>query len=188
MINWFINLTRVQKGVIIVLLTGILVYIYGNFFLKPRFRAIRYLKQEIERSQEKLMELKAQAARLEKLTREYQQLEGRIQRVKEELPTEKEIPRLLTAITTLGIKNGLEFLSFAPQPEQTKEFYSILPLSLDMEGSYHEVGKFLAALANFPRIVNASRITLSPLSAQEDPSVTVSIKMELSTYIFKKGL
>jgi type IV pilus assembly protein PilO len=99
------------------------------------------------------------------------------------LPNEKEIPTLLSSITSLARDNGLEVLQFKPENEAVKNFYAEVPVSLDLKGSYHQMALFCQAVARIARIVNVKDIKLS--KPQQDSGITLlSISCRTVTYRF----
>ncbi len=69
------------------------------------------------------------------------------------LPTSDETPGLLDDITYVGTSAGLTFELIAWQPEVAKEFYTELPIQMEVQGDYHEFGDFVSSVARLPRIV-----------------------------------
>lgn len=69
------------------------------------------------------------------------------------LPTSNETPGLLDDITYVGTSAGLTFRLLNWQQEIPKEFYTELPIELEVTGSYHEFGEFVSSIAGLPRIV-----------------------------------
>lgn len=69
------------------------------------------------------------------------------------LPTSNETPGLLDDVTYVGTDAGLTFKLLNWQQEIPKEFYTELPIQIEVTGSYHEFGEFSSNVANLPRIV-----------------------------------
>ncbi|MFC3122960.1 type IV pilus inner membrane component PilO [Agaribacter flavus] len=69
------------------------------------------------------------------------------------LPTSNETPGLLDDITYVGTDAGLSFKLLNWQQDIPKEFYTELPIQLEVSGGYHEFGQFASSIANLPRIV-----------------------------------
>jgi type IV pilus assembly protein PilO len=69
------------------------------------------------------------------------------------LPSSRETPGLLDDITYVGTSSGLTFLGINWLPEVTKQFYTELPITIEVVGKYHEFGDFVAKVAELPRIV-----------------------------------
>lgn len=70
------------------------------------------------------------------------------------LPTSNETPGLLDDLTYVGTTSGLTFLKIGWLPEIKKEFYTELPINLEVIGHYHEFGQFVSKVAQLPRIVS----------------------------------
>ena len=77
------------------------------------------------------------------------------------LPTSNETPGLLDDVTFVGTDAGLSFKLLNWQQEIPKEFYTELPIQLEVSGSYHEFGQFASNVANLPRIVTLHDFDIS---------------------------
>lgn len=117
------------------------------------------LKADLNEKKKAIQDLAKFQARLESLTRE-------LVVMKAQLPDKKEIPELLKTISSLGRESGLTFLLFRPRPEVPKEFYSEIPVEMQVEGGYHEVAKFFWQIGLLDRIVNVSNVDMG--KATED--------------------
>ena len=69
------------------------------------------------------------------------------------LPTRNETPGLLDDITYVGTSAGLTFRLINWQNEIPKEFYTELPIKIEVSGGYHNFGEFVSKVAGLPRIV-----------------------------------
>lgn len=69
------------------------------------------------------------------------------------LPTSNETPGLIDDITFVGTTAGLTFKLINWQQEIPKEFYTELPIQMEVTGTYHEFGQFVSNIASLPRIV-----------------------------------
>ena len=78
-----------------------------------------------------------------------------------QLPNTTEVPDLLVDITQAGLGRGLEFTLFRPEKEQPRDFYAELPISLRVNGTYHELALFISDVAALPRIVTFGDISIT---------------------------
>ena len=92
------------------------------------------------------------------------------------LPTSNETPGLLDDITYVGTSAGLTFRLLNWQQEIPKEFYTELPIELEVSGSYHEFGNFVSSIASLPRIV-----TLHDFEIVNEPA-GLRLQMQAKTY------
>lgn len=112
------------------------------------------------------------ANNLPKFKQDYENLKAELEKALTELPNQKEIPSLLTSITSLGKNAGLDFLLFRPKPEEAKEFYAAVPVDITVSGSYYNVANFFAAVANLPRIVNIANVNFSEIKESNGRTLT----------------
>lgn len=77
------------------------------------------------------------------------------------LPTSNETPGLLDDITFVGTSAGLTFKLLNWQKEVPKEFYTELPIQIEVTGNYHAFGKFVSDIAALPRIVTVHDFEVS---------------------------
>lgn len=83
--------------------------------------------------------------------------------LKDQLPSDTEIPGLILDISEKGLSNGLEIELFKPKPEIQKEFFAEKPIELKAKGTYEELAGFVSDLSALPRIVTINNIHLAPV-------------------------
>lgn len=82
-----------------------------------------------------------------------------------QMPTKAEIANLLIDISQTGLANGLEFKLFQPGAEEHKEFYTELPIAIEVIGRYAQLSSFISGLASLPRVVTVHDVTIKALNA-----------------------
>jgi type IV pilus assembly protein PilO len=133
------------------------------FMYIPKHKELAGLKVELTKLQTEIDEKTKIANNLPRLQKEFEQLNIELAQALTELPNSKEIPSLLTSITSVGKNAGLDFLVFKPKPEVPKDFYAEVPVDIVVYGSYFSVANFFAAVGNLPRIVNISNVAFSDI-------------------------
>jgi len=131
----------------------------------PKYQEHVKLKSELNKLQIEINEKNRIVANMPRLQMEYDQLNRELIQALTELPNSKEIPSLLTSITTLGTKAGLDFLVFKPKGEVPKDFYAEVPVEITVAGSFYSVANFFAAVSNLPRIVNITNVNFADVKA-----------------------
>lgn len=121
------------------------------------------------------------AANLEALRQQMVQMEESFGALVAQLPSDTEVPGLLEDITNKGLEAGLDIESIQLEPEQAKEFYVELPISIVVSGGYHDFGTFVSGIAGLPRIVTLHDFTITP--KKEGRALTMSISAK--TYRYK---
>ena len=171
-IEKILKLPNKHKILILVLVSFIEAAALVWFLYLPKHNELEGLKSELTRLQGEINEKTRIANNLPKLQIEYEQLNLELAQALTELPNSKEIPSLLTSITTLGKNAGLDFLTFRPKAEVTKDFYADVPVDIIVSGSYFSVANFFAAVANLPRIVNITNVAFSDIKSVNNRMMT----------------
>lgn len=99
-----------------------------------------------------------------------------------QLPSKNEVADLLVDITQTGLASGLEFELFKPNKEQPKEFYAELPITINVNGSYNNLGQFVSGVAALPRIVTIHDIQLK-VSDKETRRLSMSATARTYRYL-----
>jgi type IV pilus assembly protein PilO len=178
----------IQKIVLSVLLSGGLlgIFFFTHFlpFGYPNQQdQLNTLKTEFERKSTELARARATVADLPRFEAEYEQLHDRWLLAAELLPTDRQLGSLLRKITLAGQETGVRFVIFKPTAVKTETYYTEMPVQIAVLGGYHQVGSFLAELANMRRIVTVSNVNLrSNASPGENPLVTTSADLTASAY------
>lgn len=133
--------------------------------------------------QAKIVEARAVAANLKSFETQRSALQAELEQALQRLPNEKELAVLLTDISSLGKKSGLEIRSFRPGAEANRGFYAEVPIAIELYGSYHEVAVFFDRLSRLSRIVNITQLNMAPESAN-GTSNKLKVKGVAATFRF----
>lgn len=113
------------------------------------------LKQSFETKQNK-------SINLPDFQEQLAQIETELNDMIRQMPTKEEVASLLIDISQTGLASGLEFRLFKPGAPVRQDFYSELPISIEVVGKYEELGLFVSGLASLPRIVTVHDVTIVP--------------------------
>ena len=123
------------------------------------------------------------ANNLESFKRKREELGQQLQAALEKLPESSDLPALLTNISTLGKKSGLEIQTFKQGKKIDRGFYSEQQIELQFTGFYHDIALFFDRVANLSRIVNLNDLVFEVESdAGENP--TLKVKGTAATFYF----
>lgn len=188
--SMFANLPSRQRYLLIGLLGVGIAVIYVWWLMLPLWETKGRLEAELQKIQAELDQKRLIAANRPKLEAEIKALEQQLAVAVVKLPEEKEIPKLLTQVNTLGLQNGLEFLLFRPGAPVKKGFYAEVPIDIRVEAEYHTLGAFFDRVSKLERIVNVADLRIAPLSAQKQEagrSITADFKATTFTFLEKGG-
>ena len=140
------------------------------------------LKAEYEKKSTELARARATVSDLPRFEAEYEHLHERWAMAAELLPADRQLPVLLRRITLAAQQTGVEFVVFRPNEVKTEEHYVELPMQLSVYGGYHQIGSFIAELANMRRIVTVSGLQLKTSKADEEGTATTAAEFTASAY------
>jgi len=171
LLDRILGLPQQQKlaalGVLILLILGM-----DYFFLySPRSDEISKLTQEIETGRVERDKKKKEVANIPKLKQQMVELDARLKEAVAQLPDRKEIPDLLSTISSKVKEAGLDILVFRPRGENLQEFYAEIPVDIVVRGGFHNVVTFFDEVGRMSRLVNISNIELRNPKAGEDQVV-----------------
>ena len=188
MANFDLKNPTIQKTVLGVLLSGglLAVFFFTHFlpFGYPNQQdRLNVLKTDYERKSTELARARTTVADLPRFESEYEQLHDRWQLAAELLPTDRQLGSLLRKITLAGQETGVQFVRFRPSPPKTDTYYTEMPVQIAVSGGYHQIGSFLAELANMRRIVTVADMRLKTNPAMStNPLATTAIELTASAY------
>jgi type IV pilus assembly protein PilO len=109
----------------------------------------------------------AQAVNLEALKKQREQVLLYVTQLEKQLPSKAEMDALLSDINQAGLGRSLQFELFRPGQVNVKEYYAELPIAVKVTGSFHDIGAFVADVANLSRIVTLNNLALSPVTGKD---------------------
>lgn len=177
------KLPRSQRiGLLGIVAVGIIgLYVY-SFFLPARETLDQLSAQQLE-LQRKLNEVRSIAANLPAFQARLTELEVELKTALRQLPNSKELPGLLTDISSRGKNAGLEFRAFRPKDEVPRDFYAEVPIEIEFTGSFHEIARFFDDVSKLPRIVNVADLKVE-IEKETPMGTRLVVKGNATTFRF----
>ncbi len=160
MLDRLFDLSRMQRILCFAGFLAVLLFAYIFLLYLPRSQQLtekREAKNNILLEQDRLAAL---ATNLEKAKETVRELDIRLKEAAAQLPDAKEIPDLLSSVSSLGRESGLEVLLFRLKPETFQDFYAEVPVEMAVRGGYHRVATFFDKVRKIDRIISITNITL----------------------------
>lgn len=180
----------VQKGIIGIILVGVLVWLiffsgYLPFSLKRTSGEVQRLRDELQLVAGELQRLEAAAKSLPRIKRELVTLQERWEILRSLLPRASEMSALLSSVTTAGMRAGVQFTLFEPGAPEPYDLYTRYPIRVSVTGGYHQVGRFLDNLCNLNRLVGLSQVNITQIEEGTE-AVTVEASATVSAYTYSE--
>lgn len=145
-----------QRAALLVLFVA-LVGLYGfwEYWYTPRKAEIEQLESRLEQLEDRNRRARVLATRgVEELEERLAVFDRHLRQLETFIPRNEEVPRLLESMAMEARRNNLgDLASITPEPSQPGPYYTRTSYEVSVIGSYHEVGRFLTAVASLPRIV-----------------------------------
>jgi type IV pilus assembly protein PilO len=183
LLTHILRLPRQQK---IGILAGLVVFllIIGYFYVYlPGDDQVTKLAEEITGVRADRDKKKALSVNLPKLQKELQEWDAKLKAAVAQLPDRKEIPDLLSSLSTKAREAGLEILLFRPRAENFQEFYAEIPVDIVVRGGFFNAVTFFDEVGKLNRLVNIDNIDLKNPKVGGD-QVALEISTLATTYRF----
>jgi type IV pilus assembly protein PilO len=183
LLTQILTLPRQQKiGILVGLIIFILVIGYFYVYLPGDDKATK-LAEEITAVRGDRDKKKALSANLPRLQKELQEWDAKLKAAVAQLPDRKEIPDLLSSLSTKAREAGLEILLFRPRAENFQEFYAEIPVDIVVRGGFFNAVTFFDEVGKLNRLVNIDNIDLKNPKVGGD-QVALEISTLTTTYRF----
>ncbi len=188
---------KMQKILMGVVAFFVVVYFWYTRLYSSYDNKLATMTQEYENMITDLKNVEMKSKTLEALKEEYVELLDKYLEIEQLLPEVKQIPSFLVQLHTASSLTGTKITKIEPRPIAPESFYNVANFDIQMEGGYHEFGKFMSYVANFPFIANVSNMDIKTPSvnigvskseaggAKELNQPTIKANFLLSTYYVK---
>jgi type IV pilus assembly protein PilO len=191
---------KIQKVSLAILAFFIVVFFWYSRLYSSYANEIDLRSQEFETITTNLRNVEMKAKSLESLKVEYKELVNRYHEIEALLPEFKQIPSFLVQLHMASSLTGTKITKVKPLNLTAEEFYNIASFEIEMSGRYHDFGRFVSYVANFPFITNVSQMKIKAMniaiSASQDDKEkkidnlrqeeTMNATFTLSTYFVKE--
>ena len=177
------DLDRKQRAiacatVVLLVFTG-----YWYFVYSGRRTEMTATLATIENLREQHDDKKKLIANLDTQRETVRELTATLRLAEAQLPDKKEIPDLLSSVSSAGRQSGLDVLLFRQKEERYQDFYAEVPVEVLVRGNYHQVATFFDRVGQLDRIVNVSNISMKG-PRQDGESMIVETSCSAVTFRF----
>ncbi len=173
----------VAKVVVLVLLSVMISVLSYYILVDEKITMLRNAELKQKELEQIYSSKYAAAVNLELYKKQMVEMEETFSYLLKQLPATHETPGLLDDITYAGTSTGLTFVKINWMPEiEKEEFYTELPIKIDVVGDYHQFGNFVSEVAKLPRIVS-----LHDFSVTMDKDERLIFNVVAKTYRYKEN-
>ena len=159
-----------QRAVLLGLLLMGLGYAYYAYLWKPVHQervAVEERVAELERYNDQARAL-TQPRRVNELRRQEAEYQVALAAYATMLPSGGEVSGLLADVAAGAVHNDVAIVNFAPLESVVGEDLIEVPFDLQVQGGYHEIGRFLADITNLGRLIRPTVTGLEQVKIEEE--------------------
>lgn len=150
---------------------------FGAIGWSVQLEELEAKKQQEAKHKEDWLAKKKQAVNLDEYRRQLAEIDRSFGALLKQLPNRAEMGDMLVDINKAAQARGLAVELFRPGGEAPREFYAEVPITLNLTGSYHDIGAFTGDLARLPRIVTLNDVVLTV-----NPNQTLAMRTTAKTF------
>ncbi len=161
------------------------VALFVGLYVYPFFETNKKLDGEIQVLSGEVAILETKQKEIERIKAENKDMEKVLVQAMQLLPQKGQIPEVLSEISNLGNDENLKFMTFKPEPEKIMDFYAMIPVTLKIEGSFHNIVLFFSKIMMMSRIVNINEFKITvPATKYIGQQVILIADCQAATYRF----
>jgi type IV pilus assembly protein PilO len=169
-----------------VILAGGLVFAADYFLIEDVMGQIRAAESQIKDLDTKIEQGRSAQRKLPQFREEVHRLELELEKLRRILPSTRNTEEIIKKIKSLVdqgdfILHKLTFPKIAPV--QGGDPYAEWPITVSVDGRYHNLAILFNRLSNFSRIMNVEQINISALSNQTERTVTSEFVAKTFVYV-----
>jgi type IV pilus assembly protein PilO len=153
--------------------------------LSPQRTAIEERSAHLATLEADVTKAQATAARLVLVQREVKALEVALQETTSVIPEEKDPQDVLRALNELASESMIGLAGFTNKTIVTKAQYSEWPVTLSLEGGYHDIGRFFDRIASTPRLISVTDLNIKTRQ-QPNGRGSVTATCTATTFVVRK--
>src|ERR1700736_4347560 len=181
---WYVGLA------IGVVLAGAIVYGMDKLWIEDTQNQIKAAESQIKDLDTKIEQGRSAQRKLPQFREEVHRLELELEKLRRILPSTRNTEEIIKKIKSLVdqgdfVLHKLTFPKLAPA--QGGDPYAEWPISIDVDGRYHNLAILFNRLSNFSRIMNVEQITIGALQPQTDRTITTEFVAKTVVYVEPKG-
>jgi type IV pilus assembly protein PilO len=171
------------------LLAGGVLFGVEYLWVKDIKAEIREADTKIGELEEKIQQGRAAERKLPQFREEVKRLELELEKLRRILPSTRNTEEIIKKVKSL-VDQGeftLRRLSFPPINLNSTDPYTEWPISVAVDGRYHDLAILFNRLGNFSRIMNVENIVIRATANQETKTVTSDFVAKTFVYIEPKA-
>ena len=166
------------------LLAAAVLGLFYYFQVIPKEKQIAALDRKLTDLQAQIQKGRAAKEKLPQFREEVRRLELELDKLLRILPARRNTQDLLRRLRQLTEAGNFDLKRFTPGSFSDKEFYSEWPITVQLDGTYHNLALFFDRVSRFSRIINIENLKVQALQ-RPGKAHTINASFIAKTFIYK---
>lgn len=177
----FAGLPIGAKLFILLVLWTVILGLYFGVFHRRLGNDIEHARRDHALLSQELMEAQQKQQSYLKLREQVAGREALERQILRVLPEKAEIPAFLDDLNRLAELSGLRMGNVVPQPQKEDSLYVKVPVSLKIQGEYHQLAKFFYNVSRLERAIDMENIGIGTPEVVGD-EVVLAVEVLATTF------
>ena len=164
---------------------GLIITAAHIWLIKPEKQTLESLGKQLSTLQTKIQEGRAAQKELPNFREEVRELELELDRLLRILPARRNTQDLLRRIRDLTRQGDFNLRRFTPGGFIDREFYSEWPITINLQGTYHNLALLFDRIGRFSRIINVEGLRIDTLR-RGSANHTITANFVAKTFVYKE--
>jgi type IV pilus assembly protein PilO len=167
------------------LLAGAALYGAESLFVKKVKDDIAGADTKIEELDQKISQGRAAEQKLPQFREEVKRLELELDKLRRILPSTRNTEEIIKKLKSLVDQGEFVWrnLAFPTLGATSEDPYVEWPISVSVEGRYHDLAILFSRLSNFSRIINVENIKINALPTQDTKTISADFVAKTFVYV-----
>ena len=183
----FHELSSRAQQIVFFLLAGLTMVAAWQLLIGPAQAELSSQRAKLASIQGDVARAQATAGKLPQLQHEVAEAEAALQQTTAVLPDEKDPQDVLRNLHDLASESALDIETFTPKTIVTRAQYAEWPITLGLQGTYHNLGRFFDRIASMTRLMSVSELQIKSMP-KAGPAGTITATCLATTFVFKKDM
>jgi Tfp pilus assembly protein PilO len=143
---------------------------------------IKAKRTELDGLNAEIQKGRAAERKLSQFREEVKRLELELAKLLQILPSKRNTEDLIKRIETLTRQGDFTLKRFTPGEFIGKDFYSEWPISIQLDGTYHNLALFFDRMSRFTRIINVEEMKINALG--DAPGKSIGATFVAKTFLY----
>src|SRR5215813_13262412 len=145
---------------------------------------IRAKRTELDGLNQEIQKGRAAERKLSQFREEVKRLEIDLSKLLQILPSKRNTEDLIKRIEALTRQGDFSLKKFTPGDFISKDFYSEWPITIQLDGTYHNLALFFDRMSRFSRIINVEEMKIGGMDA---PGKSIAASFVFKDLIYTAG-